>query len=104
MTTNNRMELTAAIEALNALVDPGGRAAVTAAMARRWNVVAVLILIRDSELGILRPAPGFPQTLPGGPSWRAMLAGCTGPESSEGEVAFPDRDTLSPFSARVFCC
>ena len=85
----------------NALVAPEGRAAVTAAMARQWNVAAVLVLIRDPELGILCPAPGFPQTLPGGPSWRTMLASCTGPRSLMGEVAFPDRHTLSPFSARV---
>jgi signal transduction histidine kinase len=37
---------------------------------------ALLIFIRDDEVGLLLPAPGFPQTLPDGRAWRAFLAEC----------------------------
>jgi signal transduction histidine kinase len=37
---------------------------------------ALLVFIRDDEVGLLLPAPGFPQTLPDGKAWRAFLADC----------------------------
>ena len=58
---------------LNALADVGSRSYAADALARQWRVEAVVVLIRDRELGVLRPAPGFRQTLPGGPTWRAFL-------------------------------
>ncbi len=35
---------------------------------------ALLVFIRDEEVGVLLSAPGFPQTLPYGRQWRAFLA------------------------------
>ncbi|MDB5467015.1 MAG: hypothetical protein JWQ46_1777 [Phenylobacterium sp.] len=49
---------------------------------------------------MLRPAPGFPRTLPGGPTWRAFLAACARPGELRLDVAWPDRDSLAP--ARAF--
>ncbi len=73
------------------------------AAARRaadWGVEAVLILIRDRDLGTLRPAPGFPQTLPGGPTWRSLLRrGFSDDARWTGIVAFPVRDRMVPFAA-----
>ena len=76
------------------------RAVGAARLAADWGLEAILVLIRDRELGVLRPAPGFPQTLPGGPTWRTLLkqhfaAGTR----SVGTVAFPVQDRLVPFAA-----
>ena len=85
----------------NALADPARRLEATSALARHWKVDAILVLIRDHELGVLRPAPGFRQTLPGGPSWRDLFGRCTGAGRFTGLVAFPDATSLSAFSAQV---
>lgn len=95
------MQSDADLPLVNALADPAVRPAAAAALARHWGVDAVLVLIRDHELGILRPAPGFPQTLPGGPTWRDLLARCEASTAVTGTVAFPDQHTLVPFSAIV---
>ena len=86
---------------INALADPARRAEAASALAGHWNVDAVLILIRDHELGVLRPAPGFGQTLPGGRTWRELFARCAGANRFTGHVAFPDATSLCPFSAQV---
>ena len=86
---------------LNVLADPTTRGCEAQRLARRWGVEAVLILIRDRELGVLRPAPGFPQTLPGGPSWRTLLR-AKSHERHVGEVAYPDRDRMVAFAAQGF--
>ena len=91
----------AALRLINRLADRERRSAAAAALALHWGVDAVLILIRDPEAGVLRPAPGFRQTLPGGPTWRALFARCNTPGLLRGEVAFPDRQTCVPFSAMV---
>ena len=62
-----------------------------------------LILLYDEGISALTPAPGFPQTLPGGPLWRAFLkqrpdAGAT----FTLQLPFPDQDTLR--SAQCFAC
>jgi signal transduction histidine kinase len=85
---------------VNELADPGRRPEAAAALARCLNAEALLVLIRDPDLGVLRPAPGFPQTLPGGPTWRRFLARCTGPGEHQDEVAFPDAHTVK--AARAF--
>src|SRR4051794_28842046 len=89
----NAADNDAALRLMNGLADPGRRPAAAAVLAAHWGVDAVLILIRDQELGILRPAPGFRQTLPGGPTWRALFARCETPGMVRGEVAFPDQQT-----------
>ncbi|CAH2602549.1 Histidine kinase [Rhodovastum atsumiense] len=79
---------------LNALADPAQRPRAAAALAAHWGVEAVLVLIPDHELGVLRPAPGFPATLPGGAGWRALLARCAAPGEASAEVAWPDQGHL----------
>lgn len=97
----NSADNDAALRLINGLADPQRRSAAATALAGHWGVDAVLILIRDQEVGVLRPAPGFRQTLPGGPTWRALFASCNTPGMTRGEVAFPDRQTCVPFSAMV---
>ncbi|MDB4993449.1 MAG: Chemotaxis protein methyltransferase CheR, partial [Myxococcaceae bacterium] len=48
-------------------------------LASRLGVDAVLVLVRDPELRVLLPAPGFPQTLRGGREWRAFQQRCDEP-------------------------
>jgi signal transduction histidine kinase len=89
------------IRLVNALADPHRRLTGATELARHWGADALLVLVRDHELGVLRPAPGFPQTLPGGPSWRTFLARCGSPGEVSGEVAFPDAGTLRSVHAFV---
>lgn len=71
-------------EILVALAAPGTRAQAADALARRVGAERVLLFVADPETGTLLPAPGFPQTLPGGPSWRAFLARASEPASDDG--------------------
>ncbi|MGI4767942.1 MAG: ATP-binding protein [Janthinobacterium lividum] len=83
------------------MADPAGRATAAAGLARLCGAEVVLLLARDREVGTLHPAPGLAQTLPGGPTWRTMLARCGRGGTLSGEVAYPDRRTLKRFAARV---
>lgn len=87
----------------NRLAQPGTRAAEAARIAEEAGAQAFFILVHDAEIDALVPAPGFPQTLPGGPSWRAFLKKRPAPgTASTLELPFPDRGTLRP--ARYFAC
>jgi signal transduction histidine kinase/ActR/RegA family two-component response regulator len=59
------------------------------ALARRMGVDHLLLLVRDPDLGVLLPAPGFPQTLDSGPAWRAFVERCQDASRSTGEVDLP---------------
>jgi signal transduction histidine kinase/FixJ family two-component response regulator len=83
------------IELLDRLADRAQRAEIAAELARRWSADALFMLVRDHELGVLRPAAGFQQTLPGGALWRRFLAQCARPGEHQGEVSFPDRKTIA---------
>ena len=90
-----------AIELLNRLAERRIRAEAAAELARHWNAEAVLVLIRDEDLRVLRPALGFPQTLPGGPTWRQFLARCAEPGEYLGKVGFPTPDRVVPARAYI---
>lgn len=90
-------------EIANRLALPETRAEQAAQIAREAGGEAFLIFLHDVEIGALLPAPGFPKTLPGGPSWRAFLnmqpvSGAT----FSLQLPFPDQDTLKP--AQCFAC
>jgi signal transduction histidine kinase len=57
-------------------------------LAARLGVDEVLLLVRDPELGVLVPAPGFAQTLAGGPQWRAFLRSCATSGVHTGDVDY----------------
>ena len=65
---------------------------------------ALLLFVRDDQLDVLLPAPGFPQTVPGGPSWRSLLSRCLTSRIVTGEVAFPTADQLRPATAVTDDC
>ncbi len=58
-------------------------------MAAHAGAEDLLIFVRDRELGILLPAPGFQQTLPDAKAWRVFLESCIEHSFQEGELSFP---------------
>lgn len=90
-------------EIANSLAEPETRAKEAARIAREAGADAFFIFLHDPEVGALTPAPGFPQTLPGGPSWRAFLKEqlVTGTKFTL-QLPYPDQQTLHP--AECFAC
>jgi signal transduction histidine kinase len=65
------------------------RAEAARALAARLGVEDVLLFVRDPQLGALIPAPGLPQTVHGGRTWRAFLKTCSSSGHYTGEVELP---------------
>lgn len=76
------------------LSDSGLRAGAARKLACALGAENLLIFSRDPLLGVLLPAPGWPQTLPGGQRWREFLENC----ASQGSCA---TELISPFSHAV---
>ncbi len=67
-----------------ALSCPERRADAARALALHCGAEDLLLFVRDPHLDTLMPAPGFPQTLAGGATWRAFLKRCgAGPHCDE---------------------
>ena len=81
---------------LSVLAERQTRAAQAALVATRVGAQDLVVLLRDPELDILRPAPGFPQTLAGGPTWTELLVRCGQPGNFRTTVAHPDIEHLKP--------
>jgi signal transduction histidine kinase len=86
-------------EITSRLAAPATRAAEAARIASQVGAEAFVVLLHDSKIDALTPAPGFPQTLPGGPAWRAFLKGTHPAGPMEIELPFPGPDEPKP--ARV---
>ncbi len=84
-----------------ALADASGRVAAAAALASRFSAAALQIFVEDPDVDALLPAPGLPQTVTGGPLWRAFLARCRVPGVHVGTVAYPKIDNVVPALACV---
>lgn len=77
------------VDLLIQLSAPHQRLEAARALARRMGVDHLLLLVRDPDLGVLLPAPGFPQTLDSGPAWRSFVGRCQNDSRSTGEVDLP---------------
>lgn len=79
-------------ELVSRLAAPASRASEATRLAAEIGVETILVLLYDKAVDALTPAPGFPQTLPGGPAWRAFLKGqhCVG--TMETELPYPGPD------------
>jgi signal transduction histidine kinase len=64
------------LDGVTALRTATDRARAAMALAGALGVERVLLLVRDPVLGTLLPAPGMPQTLRGGRSWREFIESC----------------------------
>jgi signal transduction histidine kinase/ActR/RegA family two-component response regulator len=69
--------------------DPGSRAMVAPLLAAHLGAESIVMLVRDHELGVLVPAPGFAPTLRGGGAWRSFLLRCDQCGRHDGEVDLP---------------
>ena len=77
------------------LADPAARREAARALAVHLGAVDLLVFTRDAEIGVLLPAPGFPQTLPRGRTWRAFLARCLELGCHRDALPFPDEATTT---------
>ena len=81
---------------ISALADRRTRAAEAVSLAKRLGAGDLVVLLRDPELSILRPAPGFAQTLAGGPTWAELLARCDCAGEFRAKVRHGDVQQLQP--------
>ena len=81
-----------------ALADRPGRPAAAERLARHLGAAALVILVKDTDVGEFVPAPGFPPTLPGGPAWRGLLQAPPADGFHRCELGYPTASTLVPAS------
>ncbi|HEU4792448.1 MAG TPA: hypothetical protein VFS96_02220, partial [Nitrolancea sp.] len=79
------------------LRDPRERQVTARSLARHLGADDLMLFVPDPEIEVLLPAPGFPQTLPGGQAWRTFLAKSAADGCHSGEFPFPGSST--PISA-----
>ncbi len=79
-----------------ALADPARRREAAPALAAFLGAEDLILFSPDPELGSLLPAPGFPQTLPGGLSWQAFLRKSVAHGQATGRLRNPRDGRESP--------
>jgi signal transduction histidine kinase/CheY-like chemotaxis protein len=84
------------VQLVAALADATGRDAAAAALAARTGAEALFLFVEDDEVDALLPAPGLPQTISGGPEWRAFLRDLRAPGLHRGTVAYPSAQQIQP--------
>ncbi len=89
------MSAPSTLELIASLSRRSTRAEVARALAARLGAEDLLLFLPDPQLGVLMPAPGFAQTLRGGPAWRSFLAGCSSRDDTSGIVDLP-QGTMRP--------
>ncbi len=72
------------------LTEPANRRPAARALAAYAGAEDLLMFVPDRELGILLPAPGFPQTLPNSKRWQAFLLDCTRDSFQQAQLPFPE--------------
>lgn len=78
------------------LADPAQRLDSARSLASAFGADALLIFLRDTEVGELLPAPGFPQTLPDGRRWRAFLDQCVKEGEARASLPLRSAENLHP--------
>ncbi len=68
------------------LIQPGHREAASQALAARFGAEALLIFLRDPDLGLYLPAPGYSQKLADGSAWQAFLRSVIAGEEVTGSL------------------
>ena len=75
------------LQLIAALAPTETRSAAARNLAVELGADMILIFVRDTEVGAMLSAPGFPQTLPDGKLWRAFLARTIESGKHEGTLA-----------------
>ena len=75
---------------------PATRADSARALAHALGGERLIVFLRDQEVDMMLPAPGFPQTLPNGRRWRAFLDECIDEGEKRGELPMRSADELVP--------
>ncbi|HEX8319113.1 sensor histidine kinase [Longimicrobium sp.] len=78
------------LERVGELATPEGRPEAAAALARLLGGERLLLFAPDPELGVVLPAPGFPQVLRGAAAWRAFIEASARDGGFEGTVPGAD--------------
>jgi signal transduction histidine kinase/ActR/RegA family two-component response regulator len=84
------------IKLVAALSEATERNDAAAALAARTGAAALFLFVEDEEVDALLPAPGLPQTICGGPEWRAFLREARAPGLHPGTVAYPSAEEIAP--------
>ena len=83
------------------LTNASSRPTAAQALAELLGGEDLLIFIRDPEISQLLPAPGFPQTLPGGRRWQAFLRECLRATTHCAELPFPTAATTRRITGQL---
>jgi signal transduction histidine kinase/CheY-like chemotaxis protein len=84
---------------ISALVSSGERREAARRLAEQLGAEDLILFIQDPELNVLLPAPGFPQTLPSGQTWRSLLEECAARGELTTEAPFPDAESVKRVTA-----
>ncbi|MDB5139132.1 MAG: sensor protein [Mucilaginibacter sp.] len=85
------------LQLISGLSDRDNRFKAAIQLAAWFGCTYLMIFITDPEIGVLLPAPGFPQTLPDGKAWRDFTSQCAVKGCHSGTLPFPAND--NPLSA-----
>src|SRR5687767_13670884 len=84
---------------ISALASPDGRGEAARLLAESLGAEDLILFIRDPEVGVLLPAPGFQQTLPSGKAWQSLLNDCLTKGELRSVAPFPTAESSKPVLA-----
>ncbi len=84
---------------ISSLVSSAERRETARALAEHLGAEDLIVFIRDPEIEILLPAPGFTQTLQSGQTWQALLKECTLKGQATSAVTFSNAHSTRPVTA-----
>lgn len=84
----NKVALHSNLELLTGLTHPHTRIEAAQLLAQHLDAEFLIIFILDPDLHIHLPAPGFPQTLPGGRAWHRFVSACVDEGDHRGDLPF----------------
>ncbi|HXI12391.1 MAG TPA: HAMP domain-containing sensor histidine kinase [Thermoanaerobaculia bacterium] len=82
------------LTAIAKLAVPGSRRQAAKELARVLGAEDLIVFVRDTEVGRLLPASGFPQTLPNARAWRDLLESAIRQGSASGEIKSDSPEAL----------
>jgi signal transduction histidine kinase len=84
------------LELIAGLNDPDERFKAAKHLAGHFGCSYLFVFIIDQEIGVLLPAPGFPQTLPDGRAWQSFINNCPEDGCYSGSLPFPEKHMFLP--------